>query len=437
MSVARETQRAAAKRGPATAVAVDLDPLEVRVAVRAARDDETGRRVVALRPIAKSPLPPAAIVPRFAGEPIEVDLEQPPHPYGSGDVWPPEARVRAGRAPWRLPAGLAWALLEREATWKCADDEAQATLDPADALAAIYDVAARRATAGGKAPPAHALLVPSYLSAAQRQVLTAALRRRGRRVALIDRCFCAARLWLDHVGVDLDSAAPATGSPVIGRILTIDLGLVRWETHVVELVAADDGRPQMQVSADTAELAPLPSYGLDLLQRLAARTAEMSQRQASPGRVWELLWCTAWVQYLLALLRSEEVEAPPPVDLLAPHVRTVEFVRQQCRRASQHILGAATEVPALLANFIAPSPQLADLNQWLNTARRAAAKQRFLGVVVSGAMAVMPHDQALTLAAHCARQIAPQAGEPLVEGADWAPGGLARGALLPSPAIDA
>jgi hypothetical protein len=428
-----ETVRAPAEPEAFEAVGFSLEATEACAAGRPVGQPASAARML---PLLESPLPPAALPPRFPGEPVGVDLEWPPHPRGSGDIWPPEARVETGEAPGRLPMGYAFSALRRGLVWRWDGPDGASRLHPADAIAHVLrgSMAALDPSVEPAEPVACALAVPdAWNAAARKQVVEAA---QGLRVEPrpIPRSEAGAALWCDAFAERLPDPAEAASAP--GRILALHLGLDEWEASILDLrptPAPETGGPLWTpVRRDPGP--PLPSYGLELMHHLASRSLEMSYRRAGPGRIWELLWCTPWMNAALNWLDGEEIETPAPLRTLAAHVRTREFIRQQCRYATHHILGIGPELPGLLRDYLEPSPEVTGVRDWLAGRRDRSAEPTLLGAVATGPMAAMPHEDG-TLGEHALRRIWPKAESVLIERRDFPPGGLARGALLRAAAL--
>jgi hypothetical protein len=106
-------------------------------------------------------IPPAVIWDMQNGNSLSLDQWFPASPIGTGEVWPPEARVGEGISP-RMPIGLLWDHAFREQVWHCSSD---VSVDPT----AACGVAARDLTSSIKNCKAAGLVIPNWLRQYQQQ----------------------------------------------------------------------------------------------------------------------------------------------------------------------------------------------------------------------------------------------------------------------------
>ncbi len=338
-------------------------------------------------------IPPAAMLPRFAGEPLRADLRWPPQARGTGEVWPPEARIEAGETCGRFPMGYAWHMLTAQQPWTWNTEGRAIRVNAAEAIAQVLSTAGKQhdAQAGTSTDGASpcALVIPNHLSdAGQQQLLDAAATQRIN-LSLLPRPIAAAMAWCDQYAGELtvDRSEP---DRAIGSIAVLHFGLDMWEVTTVDILARRvDGQVRFIPARRRRPIAPLPSYGLELMHRLAIRSLEMSYQQMGAARVWELLWCTPWLASALSLLSDGEAAFPSVVSL-AKHARSAEFLKQQCRQATQRIFRAGEPIPGLLRQCLGATPQFTEIRDWFQQRKLDAPAEGFLGAVITGPLANVP-----------------------------------------------
>ena len=411
------------KPGPALAVVLETERAYIATDNDLV-DSHTESPPVTTPPIdlPHKPIPPAAIVPRFAGEPMEADLTWPPHPRGSGDTWPKEARVEHQAPPGRFPAAYAWSMLGRGASWNWRHEGLNSSIGPAAALTRMLAEAMR--VAPTHTHRAHALVIPSSLPARARQNLQLAADKATGETRLISRAEAARAAWSAmHAEAQLDLAPPSPNDPPSSQptLLHLHLGLHDWEFTAIDLRA----RSIREARRHTAHLS---SYGLLLMHQLATRALEVSYRKASIGRTWELMWCSPWMVWTLDVLTAANPKLPDPLRCLAAHARTDEFVKQQHRFAAQQALGVGIESPAMLGDLLEPTPRFTDVRDWFAAIKSKLEAMRITGAIVTGAMAALPHADS-TLGRHYLDQVWNKPRNLVIEGIDLPRGILSHGAL--------
>ena len=365
------------------------------------------------RPAEGGPLPPAAILPRFRGEPLTADLETPPHPRGCGDIWPPEGRVEPDRHPGRFPVGYAWPMLRGERCWHWAGDQRPARLEPAEAIAAVARARAETCPARGAA----ALALPPEIEARPRKRLAAALAQRLPGAVLVSAdAAAAAALGALAEGGD-DPAAPW---------LYLHVGLDRWTARVVD--------PAAREAAAAASLAdPLPGFGLALLAAMAERSVAVSHRRPRPGAAWQLLWGSPWAGELIDTLAGARRTISAPHAGLAPQACRDAFVRQQARVPVQQATEGWQRGHILYPEALDAPPDQSALTAWLQTARRGLAAASVPAperAVATGALALLPDEGGVALADRFAERIQPRIRAVRAAGRELPADLLARGAAI-------
>ena len=379
---------------------------------------------------------PAVLAPRFAGEPVRTDLAWPPQPRGTGEVWPPEARVDANQMPGRCPLAYAWAMLSLGKNWAWKQGKRMAEVSPAGAIAQVA------ATLLGIRPPRlgddqrfirseadldalnepTALITPNHLDEFAGQALIDAAEASRIALHLLPRPMAAAMAWCNRHHDEL-LAEFRDNDQIMGTLLVMHFGLEDWEVTMVDIVGRRLGKEVKFLPVRRRPIQPaLPSYGIELMHRLAMRSLEMSYQQMGPPRVWELVWCTPWMKAALGLLADQPVAWPPQV-ALAKHARGAEFLKQQCRQATQRIYRTGDPVPALLRDCLPKPPQFTDIRDWFAAHKKLAPPSGFIGAVITGPLAGVPHERQ-TVGQHHLEKIWPTPHRVLVEGSTLPHGAL-------------
>lgn len=371
----------------------------------------------------ESPIPPAALPRRFPGEPTRADLHWPPQPRGTGEAWPPEARLELNEAPpGRFPLAYAWPMLMDGKNWTWKHDGIVSVVKPAEAIV----VAAKAALNRGAASDPVVLVTPDTLGEAGQQELIDAGRACQVNLHLLPRSLAAAMTWCRKFESEIAPDGAAAGA-ALGTLLVMHFGLDLWEVSVIDIVSVRDGaRVRCVPSRRRRAFHAVPSYGIELMHRLAIRSLEMSYQQVNAARVWELVWCTPWMKPALATL-GDHAEPFTPVVNLARHARSSEFLKQQCRQATQRIFRTTEPVPGLMRQFLPKLPQFTELRDWFEARRKESPRDGHLGAVLTGPMAGIPFDKETVGAVHLAK-VWPKPIRVLMEGAELPRGFMTAGA---------
>ncbi|MEX2216661.1 MAG: hypothetical protein WD768_21285 [Phycisphaeraceae bacterium] len=380
---------------------------------------------------------PAVLAPRFAGEPVRTDLVWPPQPRGTGEVWPPEARVEANQMSGRFPLAYAWPMLSLGKTWAWKQGKRTAEVTPAGAIAQVaatlLGIRPARPGDGDRYINSEAksrteqdstvLITPNHLDEAAGQALLDAADAAGVTLHLLPRPMAAAMAWCRKHHDEL-LADFRENDQSLGTVLAMHFGLEDWEVTMVEIVGRRVGKEVRFLPVRRRPIEPsLPSYGIELMHRLAMRSLEMSYQQMGPSRVWELVWCTPWMKAALGLLADQTTGWPPQV-ALAKHARGAEFLKQQCRQATQRIYRTGDPVPALLRDCLAKPPAFTDIRDWFAARKKLAPPVGFLGAVITGPLAGVPHERQ-TVGQHHLEKIWADPKRVLIEGSTLPQGSLA------------
>lgn len=368
----------------------ELSAVEARLAEWIVEDD--GSRAVLLD-YATPPIPPALLAPAYRGEPVRADLMWPPHPRGTGQPWPPEARISDGEMGGRMPLAYAWLMLARGQSWRWERGVPRMRVAPRDAIdralrAAIQSLAmpdeAYRARIG--------LVIPDYLPEAARSALTRAVESKETNVSLIHCGRAAAEAWCRRFQAGAEGMSVLT-SVTSGPLVHLHLGLDWWTLRLFDLTIRDHRGAQRLTPLPAHPSAPhpdpLPSYGLTLMHNIAGRSLELSNQKATAGRIWHLVWCTPWMRHTLQGLRGRQTEAFPDFLPIAPHVRRNEFFRQQALQGRQKILTTKIPVGGILENLLPPRPDAIDIRDWLAPMKKYLALHAPSGAIVTGEMAAV------------------------------------------------
>ncbi|MBD3291927.1 MAG: hypothetical protein GF393_03320 [Armatimonadia bacterium] len=256
------------------------------------------------------PIPPAAICGELAGEAVTADLCYPPHIRGSGMSWPPSARVLAESGSARLPASIAWALLDHAAddTWKWETPGGRVEIcRPADALAEIAQSTLAR-LGGNTRDQCPTLVVPNTLDTEAQDTLLRSLAWRGIEDAyLLWRPIAASLAWIWRFGATVVKGEATEHGP-LGAIWTIHLGLDSFEVSQIELLIRNVGSNRVVVPARRLPVfRTLYGEGLTWAEHLASQaTAGYDENGAA---AWNLLWTTPWLQRTLAVSQEAKTHS--------------------------------------------------------------------------------------------------------------------------------
>ncbi len=408
-----------------------------------AAETKTAAKISALPRIIAPPdeaIAPSAILPRFAGEPLRADLRWPPQARGTGEVWPPEARIESGQTCGRFPLAYAWHMLEAREPWSWNTEGRLTQLPAAQAIAQAVETLMKPANRAHKTDSKEhrnnqsksndrepcALIIPDHLSTAAQQDLLDAAGAHHLNLSLLPRPIAAAMAWCDRHANELDADRAEPDRPV-GSILVMHMGLDMWEVTTVDIIPRRIGGALRFIPARRRNpIAPLPSFGIELMHRLAIRSLEMSYQQMSAARVWELIWCTPWLKAAISMLSDGDVPFPSVV-ALAKHARSGEFLKQQCRQATQRIFRAVEPVAGLLRQCLGKTPQFTDIRDWFARRKLDAPAEGYLGAIITGPMANMPLDKD-SIGRHHLLKIWPRPVRVMIEGVTEPVGLLARSA---------
>mgnify|MGYP006422652971 CR=1 FL=1 len=358
---------------PPRMIGLCLDPLGVDVG--------TASNATAEIEVTRKAIPPAALLPFHAGEPLRADLDGTPHIRGSGFGSSEEAAVSARNGCGRWPLAYAWPALLDVRCWSWQRANESRTYEPADAIATVAAAATAEATGSRSARPQVALTIPNILNEAKQQELLDAAGRVGLDLQLLWRPVAAAMAWLKHANHQLTEQV-TQDQQELGPLLCLYLGVDSVEAVVVELVGRRNGNQRCVVPGRRRphqdEL--LPAALLPLVEHAVhAATGNLQQEELNDR--WRWTWASGLLPRLISALSQSEDHAS----------EALQKVRQDwaaaCRNltTSFHAVAAMpsfsdgrtrfNEPPSSLANWLAARPTLRHLTQ------------KLLGAVVTGPLA--------------------------------------------------
>lgn len=334
------------------------------------------------------PIPPSILLPRLSGEPLRLEVQTPAHPRGLGKPWPPESALQSGEQGGRFPIAYALqGLVQAKGipwTWNTPEGE-QRRLSAAEAIAGAF--AATTANLASTRGPS-VLVIPNHLPMDRQQELIDACWSLGCQVKLLWRPVAAALTWCrQHSGHLLRSSQRSDES--VGTLLCLHLGIDEFEIALLDLVRRTIDGTQWLLPArrrPTAALRPLPSFGIELLHRLAANGLDQPCDHQSKVKTWGTLWASQWPFQVLENLR---------------HGRIVEDGRLQIRRRCWEILDSIgskdLHKTAWASETLQQSPTLAMCNEWSRNSLKEVSQHNLVGAVVSGELAslALPQDRSL------------------------------------------
>jgi hypothetical protein len=419
-------------------IGIDLDDIEAFAVWGDDVGDNGSEAPHAETPWNTAPLPPAVLLPRFAGEPLDVDLCWPPHPRGLGDIYPPESRVEDHSPPGRLPIAYAWAMLASgdDRVWDWRFDDCHSF---ASAHEAVIRVVSQIVTRLAGAPDAAlaAVVTPVHLPESSRRHLEEAARRASLHVQFIPRDVAAASTALElQETAEGESLTSTTAQQP--WILTMHLGLTAWDVSAIQINSPTDSHEIQTANFQKhAQINPLSSYGLWIFEHMAKRAIEMSYRNCPNHRVWELLWSTPWMRAVIECAEGgPEGPWPQPLDVLSSHVCRREFIHQQIRQVIPRIISSEGEAPALYHEHLPKTPKSAQFRDWTIATKRALQGPPPIASIITGPLASLPYDNTPIGLRQC-REILPKGPEPRISGIDLPRNSLARAAARIAAALPA
>lgn len=374
-------------------------------------------------------IPPAVVLPRFAGESFDVDLCWPPHPRGLGDIYPPESRVEESSPPGRLPLAYAWAMLgtgaDRDWSWRIDDHESLASAHDA-IIHVIGEIITR--LAGAPDAAIAALVTPVHLPKLSRRRLEETAKRASLQIRFIPRDVAGAYAAMD-LAETTEQISPTPQSTGPNWVMTMHLGLTAWEVGAIELNADPETQEfSLDHHSRMVQINGLSSYGLWIFEHIAKRAIEMSYRNCPTHRVWELLWGTPWMRTAIdCAAGGPEGPWPQPLDVLSSHVCRREFIRQQVRQVIPRILSSEGEAPALYKAYLPKTPKSAEFRDWTITTKRALPSYPPIATIATGPLASLPHDDTPIGRRQC-KELMPSGPEPKIIGLDLSRDSLAKAA---------
>ena len=279
---------------------INLDPVSICTSLYHQSVD--GRHVLSAARHSNLNVPPSALLPMLDGEPLRADLTWPPHPRGSGDIWPPESVCDAGEDPLRYPAAYALSdfLTGGRKPWasNSARIRPRHTPSPAQALAAVYGAIVRPLTLRGLVQKPIVVISNNLTSVLQQELLDE-LANAGVHARLLWRPV-AALLGLEvlrqkgRIG-----NVPFKSGESVG---VLHLGLDEWEFTPMEYASYAGMKHLVPARRRPDRGMTLSSWGHQVMHRVAESLAKSSQAPNVWLYVWRLLWTTPWQELVLKRL---------------------------------------------------------------------------------------------------------------------------------------
>ncbi len=175
----------------------------------------------------------SVLLSRWAGEPLRLDYCWPPHPRGSAEMWPPEAKIGSDCGSGRFPLAAAWTGRIEDRVWSWKVDGETRELHSLDAIATTVSAFAQRNARGRS----NAIVIPNDFKQREQQKLIDVCLTSGVDAALLWLPVAAALAWLDDHQESLpDPKLQPSGSlalPVVhadwGRVNCCTIHLVPYE----------------------------------------------------------------------------------------------------------------------------------------------------------------------------------------------------------------
>lgn len=381
-------------------------------------------------------VPPAALVPRADSEPVRADIAWPPHPRGTGRVWPPEARFDSSTRPGRYPLAFAWHDFvnphAKPWTWKSSGTPHE--LSAHNAIAAVFSATIRGAGCLDLVQPP-VLVIPNHLSTERQQTLIDAANQCGTKIRLLWRPVAAALEWCQR---HADLARSTRHGQSVGELIVLHLGLDEWEVTVLDVRAEHFGEERLLVPARRRPLqgAVIPSFGLDLAQHFAFRHIASVYGGESPEELWNVLWATPFLSQVISVLGGENCDES--LDRVLPEFgRAFQTRLQNDWRELFPRLGATW--PSNGSFLSAMLPKWAGANAcsaWQQSTKSRLIGKKIIGAVVSGPMAMLMQPGGQRLGTAQLQKFYPVPERTLIENDSVPAGFLAGSAALYASMLD-
>ena len=323
------------------------------------------------------PISPSILLPRLSSEPLRLDVQTPVHPRGVGKSWPPESALQSGEQGGRFP--IAYALQELVQakgipwTWNTPEGE-QRRLSAAEAIAGAF-AATTAKLASSRGPSV--LVIPNHLSMDRQQELIDACWSLGCQAKLLWRPVAAALAWCHRHGCNVLQNMKRTDE-LVGTLLCLHLGIDEFEIALLDVVRRTvDGKQWRPARRRTnAVLRPLPSFGMELLHRLAVNDLNPPCEHQLKVKTWGAIWASQWPFQVLETLRHGSSVAEDDLQIRRRYSDILSSIGSKDFRNS-----------AWAGELLQQSPTLAMFNEWSQTSLKEVSKHRLVGAVVSGELA--------------------------------------------------
>lgn len=370
------------------------------------------------RTTSASRIPPSILLPIDGAEPYRLDARWPAHPRGSGRNWPEEARFDIATGAGRLPAALAWSLLQRKKSWVWSQDRARLVVSPATAIgvaAADY--------CGASADNSAVLVIPNFCDSASQQEILEAAEARGCRLRLLWRPVAAALAWLRQLQAGASDRRTQLAED--DTVVFVYFGYEQIETTVLRLRLEEGMLVPARERPQPNHLVASPG-----LAGLINTAAALMRDEPSSAGLWNTLWTTGLLREIGLTSPTEQARTRNDAAL---H-RQVEFDRDLLERVwlkgiAGGICAAGREFFAAHQAVLGEALQFDHLTTWIASARSAsfAAKPKY--AVAFGPMAGALLDAQRNFATAVFEAL-PSVSRVWLEGTDTKLGLAAEGAAL-------
>lgn len=354
-------------------------------------------------PAIHSRIPTSAILPRF-GERIRGDWTIPPHPRGVGSSWPPDSHVLKDQGSGRLPIDIAWSLAEQHNSWKWLFQGETHELSPYAAIAACIRDALPNyedySTGRGIT-----LTIPNHWQEERQQALLDAINAEGVSARLLWRPVAATIAWQSHGSTSWhERIASNPTSPTPPKVLVLNLGVDGIELTVLELVPTVTEAKRTYIPGRRRPVADgllKTTFGWRTILGNLTEQLRINANQDDFGKLWKTLWATDWLKKSRLTYRTEYSSASFNKELL-------KLIGVQANDDG--------ELQAIL--------------DWGRKWRARLSKEWLIGTVTTGHLTGVFLSDGEVLANRLLRELGVDHVESFVDGHNYEPGLIAKGAAL-------
>lgn len=369
------------------------------------------------RTTSASRIPPSILLPLDGAEPYRLDARWPAHPRGSGRNWPEEARFDIATGAGRLPAALAWSLLQRKKVWHWLRGRSAFAVSPAAAIGA-----AAADYCGASADDSSVLVVPNFCDSAAQQEILEAAEARGCRLRLLWRPVAAALAWLRQVQSVAPDRRPQLAED--DMVAFVYFGYEQIETTVLRLRLEEGMLVPARERPQPNHLVASP--GLAGLINTAA--ALMRDEPSSVG-LWNTLWTTRLLPEISGRMNATASLGARIDSSLTRSVNFAKFEKAWLKGIASEVCPAGKELVAFQRNLFGEAPRSDHLTTWIASAQSASFSAKPKYAVAFGPMAGALLEAQRNFATAVFEAL-PSVSRVWLEGSDTTPGLAAEGAAL-------